>query len=140
MWTEPSQVLGPGNGEKVAASADYPNTDSYAFGNISPTGGCGTLIAAGSYCLNTKSTICGTQLCPAGFYCPGAYFDEVNEVGGSKPIILGAGTASETANVSIVENGECQGAYRPATLACHVSLHARAALQRPAATAALQPR
>ncbi len=28
---------------------------------------------------------------PAGFYCPGAQLDLVNEVGGSRPIILLAG-------------------------------------------------
>jgi len=31
IWNDPSQVLGPG-------SATYPNTDSYAFGNIKTTG------------------------------------------------------------------------------------------------------
>ena len=38
LWNKPTQILGPGNGEKVAKQADYPNTDSYAFGLISPTG------------------------------------------------------------------------------------------------------
>jgi len=38
IWNKPSHVLGPGNGEKVASSANYPNTDSYAFGVIKPTG------------------------------------------------------------------------------------------------------
>lgn len=38
IWNQVSQVLGPGNGEKVASSATYPNTDSYAFGQIKTTG------------------------------------------------------------------------------------------------------
>ncbi len=38
LWNQPGQVLGPGNGEKVASSANYPNTDSYAFGEIKTTG------------------------------------------------------------------------------------------------------
>ena len=38
LWNKPSQVLGPGNGEKVVSNANYPNTDSYAFGVIKPTG------------------------------------------------------------------------------------------------------
>jgi len=38
LWNDPSQVLGPGNGETVASAAVYPNTDSYQNGNISPTG------------------------------------------------------------------------------------------------------
>ena len=38
IWNQMSQVLGPGNGESVASSANYPNSDSYAFGQIKPTG------------------------------------------------------------------------------------------------------
>ena len=38
LWNDASQVLGPGNGEKVAETASYPNTDSYQNGNIVPTG------------------------------------------------------------------------------------------------------
>jgi len=38
IWNDPSQVLGPGNGETVASKANYPNTDSYAFGTIKTTG------------------------------------------------------------------------------------------------------
>jgi hypothetical protein len=38
IWNDASQVLGPGNGEKVASKANYPNTDSYAFGVIKETG------------------------------------------------------------------------------------------------------
>merc|ERR1712078_457486 len=39
LWNSPEQVLGPGNGEKKHSSeGTYPNTDSYAFGDISPTG------------------------------------------------------------------------------------------------------
>ena len=38
LWNQPTQVLGPGNGEKIANTADYPNTDSYAFGDIITTG------------------------------------------------------------------------------------------------------
>jgi len=39
IWNKPSQVLGPGNGEKIATAANnYPNTDSYSFGVINPTG------------------------------------------------------------------------------------------------------
>jgi len=38
IWNQPSQVLGPGNGEKIFFAGDYPNTDSYAFGDIKPTG------------------------------------------------------------------------------------------------------
>jgi len=38
IWKDASQVLGPGNGEKVASKANYPNTDSYAFGVIKETG------------------------------------------------------------------------------------------------------
>lgn len=38
IWNNSSQVLGPGNGEKVANTANYPNTDSYAFGIIQKTG------------------------------------------------------------------------------------------------------
>merc|ERR1712078_729598 len=39
LWNSPGQILGPGNGEKKHSSeGTYPNTDSYAFGDISPTG------------------------------------------------------------------------------------------------------
>ena len=38
IWNQVSQVLGPGNGESVASDAKYPNTDSYAFGQIKTTG------------------------------------------------------------------------------------------------------
>jgi len=38
IWNNSSQVLGPGNGEKVANTANYPNTDSYAFGIIQTNG------------------------------------------------------------------------------------------------------
>ena len=38
IYNEPSQVLGPGNGERTASKANYPNTDSYAFGTIVKTG------------------------------------------------------------------------------------------------------
>jgi hypothetical protein len=38
LWNQPTQVLGPGNGEKIANTANYPNTDSYAFGDITTTG------------------------------------------------------------------------------------------------------
>ena len=38
LWNNNKQILGPGNGEKIAKMANYPNTDSYAFGVISPTG------------------------------------------------------------------------------------------------------
>ena len=36
------------------------------------------------------------ESCFDGFYCPGAADDDVNEVAGSKPIILESGTATET--------------------------------------------
>jgi M6 family metalloprotease-like protein len=38
MYNSTDQVLGPGNGEAVAKDANYPNTDSYAYGEISVTG------------------------------------------------------------------------------------------------------
>jgi len=39
FYTNPSQKLGPGNGESVATDkGTYPNTDSYAFGDIQTTG------------------------------------------------------------------------------------------------------
>ncbi|KAL3924248.1 MAG: hypothetical protein SGILL_001161 [Bacillariaceae sp.] len=38
LWNTPDQVLGPGNGETVAKDANYPNTDSYAWGTIKTTG------------------------------------------------------------------------------------------------------
>ena len=34
----PEHELGPGNGEPIADTANYPNTDSYAFGMVSVTG------------------------------------------------------------------------------------------------------
>jgi len=38
LWNSADQKLGPGNGEKIASSAPYPNTDSYNLGNIVVTG------------------------------------------------------------------------------------------------------
>jgi hypothetical protein len=38
VWFEEGHELGPGNGESVASNAPYPNTDGYAYGQISVTG------------------------------------------------------------------------------------------------------
>jgi len=63
IWNKPWQVLGPGNGEKVASSATYPNTDSYAFGIIKTTG-----ITIGNF--QTKGDIMTFELCGLTGECP----------------------------------------------------------------------